>query len=100
MHGAGEHGRMLPGAIVVQPRRPLPTLSRQTRTATRQWLVRSAGEIALLEPESLEHARGNSHVLWLTPVRRTREGQLFDAPAERVESATAEQRHHLKRLGA
>lgn len=84
----------------MQPRRPGPGLSKDALSASRQRVVRTAGEVAFLEPQVSEHPVSDGNVLRFTPVGRARERQLIVSPLELIETTGVEERHDLKELGA
>src|SRR6476620_8700818 len=59
-----EHPRVLPRAVVVEPRGRKPGLMQEPRAPASRRLVRAAGEIALFESDRLEHSRRERDVLW------------------------------------
>jgi hypothetical protein len=97
-----EHAGMLPRAVVVQSRGYQPCLMHEPYASSRQWLVSTACEIALLEADRLEHPGRELDVLRLAAVRCARERELLAAPPARVEAARLDERKKLKgfRAGA
>ena len=62
--------------------------------------MRATGKISFLEPNVVEHSLNDGYVLRLSTVRGARHGELLITPAESVETARAEKRNYLERLGA
>ena len=98
--GAGKHRGVLAGAVVVQTGEWCAELACEPGAARGERLVRSAGEVALLEANRVEHATGERDMLRFAPVGRAGERELFRTPAELVEAARGEERQHLEGLGA
>jgi hypothetical protein len=62
--------------------------------------VRAARKISFFQPYIVKHLLHEGDVLRLPTVGRAGYGELFVAPAERVESARREKGEYLKWLGA
>lgn len=99
LDGAGQHGRMFAGTVVMQTGE-WTRLTRQPRPACRQGLVWAAGQRRWIQPQSGKHARGNRDMLRLSAVGGAGQGQLVVSPSERVEASAAKQWHDLKRFRA
>jgi hypothetical protein len=91
---------VLARAVVVQASGRQSRLVEQPHTTSREWLVRSAREITLLEPDRLEHSRCELDVLRFAAVRSARECELLAPPPARVEATRFDEREQLKRLCA
>src|SRR6266542_1861807 len=62
--------------------------------------MRSAGEIAGLETDVVEHPLYEGYMFGLAAVRSACNRELFISPAERVESSRLDERDYLEKLGA
>ncbi len=78
-----------------------PILAHTWRRAATEWLVRSARQVALLEPDGpAACSGGEDDVVRLPAVRGAGEGQFVVAPDQLVEAAGLQEGHDLERLGA
>jgi hypothetical protein len=97
--GVAKHRGMLAGAVVVGTPGSDSRLAKNLCAAWSERLLRSAGEISLLEPEVREHLFDDRYVFRFSAVRAARHRELLVAPSHGVEAAAGDEGHDLERLG-
>src|SRR5260221_1092825 len=95
-----EHRGVLAGAVVVKPRRTFARFAEELLPAGCDGIVRSARPLTPLPAERREHSFRDCDVLRLAASRAACERELVVAPADAIESAARDERHHLERLRA
>src|SRR5258705_1320165 len=86
-----QHRGVFAGAIVVETRRAATILTHDFGAALGRRIVRATGEIAFFHADVAKHSFDDRDVLGLAPMGRAGHRELFVAPAERVETAVAEE---------
>jgi hypothetical protein len=97
---AREHRRVLPRAIIVEPRRSATRFAQHALSALRQRFGGPARKIAFLEPQIAQHPLGDRHVFRLPAMGRAGERDLVGTPAKLIQMTRSHERHELERLCA